>query len=232
MTGKVLAVLLASVCALQAQGKPGVAAKREAVAGVLMTQDEKLALAKRALLDEEPFLSSFQAQYGQTLNIFFGAPEYQVLRGNPLVGYTANNGFRWPKGLKEVAFVGITNAPRASALTPQAWATAFRAAAKGHGLTVNTKAAVRFEGACVSLTEDPQQDLIGLVLEAKVTGPTGEFLYRFQFARPRLGDAMTGTFDWILGYAQAIGDTEGAQALAQRLKAKAAAAGKAQRKEG
>lgn len=215
-------LLVASFAPVSAQGaKPEMppAVQKEAVAGALLTNDEKLALAKRVLFDEEPFLQSFQAQYSQTLNLFFRNEDYQTLRGNPFVGYSAVLGFRWPKDTKEVAFLGVGARAQALGLTPGAWSTAFRAAAKARGLTLNPKAAVKFEAGLVSLTEDLQQNLFGLVLEARITGPGGEFLYRFQFAKPRLGDAMTGSLDWILGYAMALGDKQGAQALAERLKA-------------
>lgn len=207
----------------QGPAKPSPDVKRQAVIDAMLTEDQKVALGKRLLLDEEPFTTSLHARYPQTMNLFFRPGDYALLRGNPYVGYTAIQGFQWPKGAKEIAFLGMRNAPRAAALTAAAWEEAFRAAAKGHGLVVTQKAPVAFEGACVSLTQDLDQNLIGLVVEARIKGPAGVFLYRAQFAGKRLGEAMTGVMDWILGYAKGLGDEEGARTLLQQLKAKAAA---------
>ena len=102
-----LVTLLAPLGAQGAKPEKSPAAQKEAVAGALLTNDEKVSLAKRVLFDEEPFLQSFQAQYSQTLNLFFKNEDYQILRGNPFVGYSAVLGFRWPKGTKEVAFLGV-----------------------------------------------------------------------------------------------------------------------------
>lgn len=217
-----LVFLVCSIAPLGAQGTKtpkSIAAERDEVIGAMLSDAEKMALAKRVLFDSEPFLQSFQAQYSKTLNQFFRREDYESLKGNPFVGYSAVLGFKWPKGLKEVAFLGIHGSGLATELNAAAWNTAFRAAAKSRGLTLNPKAAVKFEAGCVSLTRDDQQALYGLVLEARLKGPEGEFLYRFQFAKPRLGDAMTGSIDWILGYAMVLGDKEGAQAFAERLKA-------------
>ena len=128
--------------------------------------------------DREPFLASREAaRHPESLNQFFGHRDYQRLRGNPVYGYWADDGFRWAGA--RVAWDGITPvSASARPIGPRAWDAAFAYVAKKYGLTIDRRAPVRVRGACIAAVVDPSvaEPNRGVVLEVRIESPTGPVL--------------------------------------------------------
>jgi hypothetical protein len=158
------------------------------------------------LADREPFLSSREAHHhAGSLDLFFKRSEYERLRGNPVYGYWADDGFRWTG--TRVAWDGIEPvAPRAKAVTRKAWRTAFEYVARKYGLVIDQRAPIRLRGACVAAVTDPnvEEPNRGVVLELRMQGPRGRFWYRFGMGKPTLEDAVGASLDWAIGFARTI----------------------------
>ncbi len=156
--------------------------------------------------DREPFLGSREAaRHPESLGHFFGAHEYRRLRGNPVYGYWADDGFRWVGA--RVTWDGIT--PAAASARPirrRAWDAAFAYVAKKRGFTIDRRAPVRVRGACIAAVVDPSVDEPnrGVVLELRIESPAGRFWYRFGMGKPSLEDAIGASLDWAIGFAQTI----------------------------
>lgn len=156
--------------------------------------------------DREPFLGSREAvRHPESLGRFFAAREYRHLRGNPVYGYWADDGFRWAG--TRVAWDGITPVSlSARPIRRRAWDAAFAYVAKKHGLTIDGRAPVHVRGACIAAVVDPSvsEPNRGVVLELRIESPTGRFWYRFGMGKPSLEDAIGASLDWAIGFAQTI----------------------------
>lgn len=156
--------------------------------------------------DREPFLGSREAaHHPESLGHFFGAHEYRRLRGNPVYGYWADDGFRWVGG--RVAWDGIAPmSPSARPIRRRAWDAAFAYVAKKYGVIIDPRASVRVRGACIAAVVDPsvEEPNRGVVLELRIESPTGRFWYRFGMGKPSLEDAIGASLDWAIGFAQTI----------------------------
>jgi hypothetical protein len=158
------------------------------------------------LTDREPFLDSREAaRHPESLNHFFRAQEYRRLRGNPVYGYWADDGFRWVGA--RVSWDGISPAsPTARPIRRRAWDAAFAYVAKKYGLTIDRRSPIRVRGVCIAAMADPSVDQPnrGVVLELRLESPTGRFWYRFGMGKPTLEDAIGASLDWAVGFAQTI----------------------------
>ena len=156
--------------------------------------------------DREPFLGSHEAaHHPESLGHFFGPHDYERLRGNPVYGYWADDGFRWVGG--RVAWDGITPlSPSARPIRPRAWDAAFAYVAKKYALTIDRRAPVRVRGACVAavIYPSPSQPNRGVVLELRIDSPKGVFWYRFGMGKPTVEDAIGASLDWAIGFARTI----------------------------
>jgi len=158
------------------------------------------------LADREPFLSSREAQHHpDSLDLFFDRSTYRRLRGNPVYGYWADDGFRWTGA--RVAWDGV-EAVSASAkpITRRAWRAAFAYVAKKYGLVIDSRAPIRVRGACIAAVSDPsvEEPNRGVVLELRMESPSGRFWYRFGMGKPTLEDAVGASLDWAIGFARTI----------------------------
>jgi len=151
----------------------------------------------------EPFLGSPEAQAEpQSLGRFLGMDDYARMRGNPSLGWFADQGFRW-RG-NRIAFLGVRAVtPDAAALPEAVWLKAFRRVAMQRGWWVDPKAPIRFKGACVGavVAPVPGQPYPGVCLEVQVDGPTGSLLYRFSIAQTTAEAAVARALDWVLACA-------------------------------
>lgn len=164
------------------------------------------------LRDREPFLGSREAtRHPESLGHFFDRHEYERLRGNPVYGYWADDGFRWVGD--RVAWDGITPvSPSARPIRAPAWDAAFAYIAKKYALAIDRRASVRIRGACVAAVVDPSRDEPnrGVVLELRIQSPTGVFWYRFGMGKPTLEDAIGASLEWAIGFARTVNrDTTG-----------------------
>jgi hypothetical protein len=166
-------------------------------------REEAEALAAR-LSQRTPFLESEEARREPaTLRQYFRDEDYRMLRGNPLLGYWDLGGFRW--GGTQVAWSGMEVKPGCAAVSGDAWSAAFSYAARKRRLAVNRAAAVRISGACIwAVVEATRREPVpGVLLEIKVTGPTGTLRYRFGMGKPTVEDAVGAAMDFVVGFAQA-----------------------------
>jgi hypothetical protein len=158
------------------------------------------------LASREPFLGSREAaRHPESLNRFFGADEYRRLRGNPVYGYWADDGFRWVGA--RVAWDGVrAGSATARPIRRRAWDAAFAYVAKAHGLTIDHRAPVRIRGVCIAAVVEPSvgDPNRGVVLELRIESPRGRFWYRFGMGKPTLEDAIGASLDWAVGFARTI----------------------------
>lgn len=165
-------------------------------------------LIKR-VLGRQPFLSSDEVrEEPQSLGLFFQRGDYEVLRGNPVLGYWDAGTFRWTGG--RVAWEGITSFGSAKPITAKAWDAAFAYAAKKRGLVVDKTAPIRVRGACVGavLERIRGQSKPGVALEVRIESPTGVFRVRFTMGKATIEDAVGASMDRLLGFAVNVGRTE------------------------
>jgi hypothetical protein len=203
--------LVIATCALLGRSHLAAAAASAPVAEPWTPEQGTRILAR--LGDREPFLGSLEAKrHPDSLNRFFGAREYRRLRGNPVYGYWADDGFRWAGA--RVAWDGITPAsPSARPIRRRAWDAAFAYVAKTHGLTIDRHAPIRIRGACIAAVVNPSVDEPnrGVVLELTVESPSGRFWYRFGMGKPTLEDAVGASLDWSVSFARTINRGAGPQ---------------------
>jgi hypothetical protein len=160
------------------------------------------------LAEREPFLASIEARtHPETLGRFFGKREYESLRGNPILGFWQDEGFKWVG--QKVRWRGIVAAGdhRTAAITTRAWDAAFRHVARKYGLAIERRAPMVITGACVAavLEPGPEEPNRGVVLEIRVDGPGGAFLYRFGYGNPTLEGAVGGSVDLAVFLARRFG---------------------------
>lgn len=155
----------------------------------------------------EPFLGSAEArQDRRTIDRFFHAEDYAVLRGNPVLGYWDAGKFRW-RGSR-VAWDGVVPVgPSARPITSRAWDAAFEHVAQAQGLTVDPKAPIRIRGACIAAVMNPtvSDPNRGVLMEIRIDSPAGPFRYRFGMGKPTLEDAVGASLEWAIGFARAFG---------------------------
>ncbi len=156
--------------------------------------------------NREPFVGSREAtRHPESLEHFLGMKEYRRLRGNPVYGYWADDGFRWVGS--KVAWDGIV--PVSSSARPirrRAWDAAFAYVAEKRGLIVDRTAPIRVRGVCIAAVVDPGlgEPNRGVVLELRFDSPTGRFWYRFGMGKPTVEDAVGASLDWAVGFARTI----------------------------
>jgi len=138
---------------------------------------------------------------------FFRAGDYARLHGNPVIGYWDARGFKWTG--TRVAWDGVVSvAPSARRITKRAWDAAFAHVARQQGLTVDPKAPIRIRGACVAAVVRPSvaEPNRGVLIELRIDGPKGAFLYRLGVGKPTLEDAVGASLDWAIAFARAQGE--------------------------
>ncbi len=156
--------------------------------------------------ERRPFLGSADAVAEKgSLYLFFKQAEYARLRGNGLLGYWDTGAFKWSGD--RIAWDGVvTGAASAKPISARAWRRSFDLATRRRGLVVDPKAPIRFEGSCVGAVVDPSSDepVPGVVVEVRVSGPSGVLVYRLSLGKPTVEDAIGAAIDVILGFAQRV----------------------------
>lgn len=161
----------------------------------------------RRVLETEAFLSSDEARTEpQSLGLFFKRREYQMLRGNPILGYWSESGFSWVGN--KVAWQGITaGAPSCKPITEKAWNAAFSFVARKRGLVVDKSAPMKVSGACVGAVIEPtvKEPKRGVALEVRIDGPTGPLFFRFGTGKATIEDAIGASLERLLAFALRAG---------------------------
>lgn len=196
----------AVVVGLVGAGLWGPALAEDASGGSEPWSREQGARILARLGDREPFLGSREAErHPYSLSLFFRLADYRRLRGNPVYGYWADDGFRWTG--TRVAWDGIEPvSPSARPIQRKAWNAAFAYVAKKHGLVIDSRAPIRVRGACIAAVSDPSlaEPNRGVVLELRMESPSGRFWYRFGMGKPTLEDAVGASLDWAVSFARTI----------------------------
>ena len=155
----------------------------------------------------EPFLKSGEAKDEPgSLYHYFQKADYEALRGNPVVGYWDEGGFRWSG--TTVAWGGIAaGASSAERIKPRAWEAAFRYVAQRRGFVVDERAQLRVEGRCVAAAIDATaaEPVPGVLLEVRVHSPSGVLRHRFSVGKPTVEEAMGAALDFLLSFSKSIG---------------------------
>ena len=149
-----------------------------------------------------PFLESDEAKHVPvSLDHFFGHQEYSVLHGNPVLGYCSRQGLKWDGKRIAISVTSMGKDAGSLAITPKAWALAFKIAAKAHKVILDDSAPVKVEGACVLAILRPGDDAprAGVVLELRATDSNGGlFLFRFNQGKDAgIQAAILGAADYI-----------------------------------
>jgi hypothetical protein len=176
-----------------------------------MTPQQQQAFLKRVFFDKEPFLGSKEYQrIPRTLNLFFKDREYSRLKGNPVIGYyVAEDGFRWED--KDVAFDGIASVGLGTKLiTPKAWEAAANIVCSRRNLNISPTAKVRISGGTVYVNPKPTQarPVADIIVEFKVSSPTGVILYRKGGSGATLGDAIGQCLDHVVNFSHLLGSPQ------------------------
>ena len=157
-------------------------------------QAEKLV---EKLAERKPFMESDEARVGkQTLGLFFGQRDYQVLRGNPVLGYWDAQGFKW-SGMR-IAWDGVVSkGNRCKPITRKAWDAAMGYVARKHGLVIDAAAPLRMRGACVWAIIDtsPKEPFRGVVMEMRLESPSGSFRWRYSRGNPTIEGAVGASIE-------------------------------------
>lgn len=174
-----------------------------------VTPNQAAEILKR-IGDSENFMASAEAhEEPQSLYQFFQKPEYLVIRGNPVVGYYSAKTFKWEGN--RVAWLGFKPGKGdAQAISPKAWDAAFRIVAKLRGLTIDPKAPIKIQGACVGAVMEPTIDspYRGVCIEVKFSSPTGQMYHRFSVGKPTIEDAIGASLDFVVTFARFINKPE------------------------
>jgi hypothetical protein len=213
MKKSILAAVLISSVGLGAQTAPdgGYRSLPPAVADryfnpkTLLTEKETNTLLTRIVLTREPFLGSWsEKQDRNTLGFFFSHQEYAQLRGNPALGYTSVGSFTWPDQIRDVEILPFRSVTKeAQCIKPGAWIKAAEIVCGRMGLRQVKGAPIKVSGVLVGVNRTPP---LGVYLEVRVQGPTGNLLYRGGIGKATLGDAVGASLQYILVYAKSIGD--------------------------
>ena len=169
-----------------------------------LTPEQAMNLGRK-LSERLPFLKSEDVQAKETMGLFFGRKDYELIKGNPVFGYWGASGFKWVG--KKVAWGGVASkGMRCKAISEKAWNAAFSYVVKKHGLLVEADAPMKFQGACVYAVVSPSKTERhhGLVMELKLESPTGIFRYRYSRANPTLEDAIGSAIELPILLAQKI----------------------------
>jgi hypothetical protein len=162
------------------------------------------------MLDTEAFVGSQEeSQQRQFVARHFSEPEYARLRGNPLLGYWDEGGFRWPSGQDSIAWDGIRNLHRSSRpISRRSWALAFKDVARKQRLVVQKGSAIRVQGACVGAVVDrsEREPVPGVLLELRVSSPEGTLLYRVGVGKATVEDAMGAALELAVAFARSLGE--------------------------
>ena len=170
-----------------------------------LTNEQAGRLIDRLLEREAFWPRGFQAARPETLNRFFDRDDYQVLRGNPFLGYWNSGAFRWVG--RRIAWGGIAaGTGDARAISSRAWRLAFDLVARQRGLVVDGGATIRVSGACVAANLQPSEERgpPGVVVELLVESPTGPLRYRLSVGKPSVEEAMGALLDWALSFAMRV----------------------------
>jgi hypothetical protein len=182
-----------------------VAAERSSPPPPGFTASEVVALHEK-LAERAPFIGSEEKRaQPETLYRYFEEADYRALRGNPILGYWDVGAFKWVG--RHVAWKGIAaRSPAAQQISARAWAAAFHHAAAKRGLVEDSRASVRFAGACVAAVVEPTEEgqVPGVLLEVRIESPTGTLRYRFAVGKPTVEHAIGGGIDFLLGFAEAV----------------------------
>jgi hypothetical protein len=157
------------------------------------------------LRERKPFLESEEAHTEPaTLRRYFQDEDYRLLRGNPILGYWDQGGFRWTGN--RMAWSGIEVKAGCSRVASAAWNAAFSYVVRRRKLDVDRAASIRIGGACVWAVVDGSraEPVPGVLLEMRVESPTGILRYRFGMGKPTVEDAVGAAIDFIVGFAQAV----------------------------
>jgi hypothetical protein len=197
---------VAAVAGVAVAGLSRLALAEDARAGAEAWSPEQGARILARLGDREPFLVSREAErHPYSLGRFFLPADYRRLRGNPVYGYWADDGFRWTG--TRVAWDGIEAVlPSAKPIKRRAWNAAFAHVARKHGLVIDRRAPIRVRGACIAAVSDPsvEEPNRGVILELRMESPSGRFWYRFGMGKPTLEDAVGASLDWAVSFARTI----------------------------
>ena len=162
------------------------------------------------MLDTEAFVGSQEErEERRSVARHFSAAEYARLKGNPLLGYWDEGGFRWPASQASIAWDGIRNLhPSSRPIGRRSWEVAFKAVARKHGLTVKPSSPIRVQGACVGAVVDrsEREPVPGVLLELRVSSPTGTLLYRVGVGKATVEDAMGAALELAVTFARSLGE--------------------------
>ena len=159
-------------------------------------QAEKLTLK---LVERKPYAESDEAKSvdgKQTMGLFFSPKEYQILRGNPILGYWNAKGFKWSGA--RVAWDGVVSkGSQCKAITRSAWDAAMKYVARKHGLVLDEQAPMRMRGACVWAVVEAsvKQPVTGVVMEMRLDSPTGSFRWRYSRGNPTIEGAVGASIE-------------------------------------
>lgn len=184
--------------------------------GKALTQVQKEAFLRRVFIDKEAFLGSAEYKAAPaTLYLYFKDPEYQKLRGNPIIGYLApDEGFQWSG--REVTLGPVLPLGKGTRVaTEKAWEAAMNQIAHAMDLEVKPLAPVKITGATVFVRTKPTAEYPAcqVGVEWKVTSPTGVILFRRVASARTVGDAMGSCLEFVLRFARNYGSRkpEGAE---------------------
>lgn len=162
------------------------------------------------MLDTEAFVGSREERdQRRFVARHFSASEYARLRGNPLLGYWYEGGFRWPASQTSIAWDGIRNLhPSSRPMSRRSWDVAFEAVARRNGLAVRQDSALRVHGGCVRAVVDrsEREPVPGVLLELRFSSPSGTLLYRVAVGKPTVEDAMGAALELAVTFARSLGE--------------------------
>lgn len=174
------------------------------------------ALVQRMLVTEHFKGSREERANRRSVGRHFSQDEYARLRGNPILGYWDEGGFQWPSGAATVAWAGISNIhPSCRPIRSRSWAVAFREVVRRQGLAIRNDSSVGIQGACVGAVVDrsPREPVPGVLVELRVSSPTGTLLYRVGVGKATVEDAMGAALELVVRFARTVGDTTKGRSL-------------------
>lgn len=166
-----------------------------------LTEKQESQIAAR-FWETEPFVGSATAkEQRESVGRYFRQVDYDLLRGNPVIGYWHVGRFRWEG--HRVAWGGIRAASSsAKRVGKGAWEAAFRRVVQRQGLVSDPKAPIRIYGACVWAVIDPTADepVPGVVLEIRMKSPYGLLRYRLALGKATVEDAIGASLDYLISF--------------------------------
>lgn len=184
---------------LLAQSNETASSARAPEPEVKLRPEQAQAVVER-VFERVPFLKSPTARAERdTMGRYFRRAEYRDLKGNPLLGYWDDGGFRWSGPRIAFGNVASTTAD-CRRISESAWRAVFARVADSMSLVVDERAPMRLDAGCVAAVVDATaaEPVPGVLLEMRLSGAQGTFRYRLGVGRPSVEDAMGATVEFAL----------------------------------